>query len=248
MCGITGIFAFSDRLSVDGPTVDTMRDTLAHRGPDDGGTWVEPGGRVALGHRRLSIVDLSSAGHQPMCNEDGTVWITFNGEIYNHLELREELERRGHRYRSWTDTETIVHLYEEEGPRCVERLVGMFAFAIWDSRRREMLLARDRLGVKPLYYAHRSDGLLFGSEAKAILAHPAVAPELDEEAFFHYLTFAFVPPPRSMYAGIGKLAPAERMIVGEDGSVVREEYWTPLSSALTDEVRGMADADIVEEL
>ena len=248
MCGITGVLAFSDALSVDVSIVDRMRDTLVHRGPDDAGSWVDPHHRVALGHRRLSIVDLSAAGRQPMSNEDGTVWITFNGEIYNHLELREELQQRGHRYRSHTDTETIVHLYEEEGPRCVERLVGMFAFAIWDCRRRELLLARDRLGVKPLYYSHRPDGLLFGSEVKAILAHPAVVPELDEEAFFDYLTFAFVPPPRSMYAGIGKIAPAERMTVREDGSVVREEYWTPLSSALMGDIPRMADTDIVEEL
>ena len=136
MCGITGILAFDERLVTDEATVLRMADVLRHRGPDDAGTFVRPEERVALGHRRLSIIDLSSAGHQPMSNEDGTVWITYNGEVYNHPELRAELEARGHRFRSATDTEAIVHLYEEEGPACVERLKGMFAFALWDARRR----------------------------------------------------------------------------------------------------------------
>src|SRR3954453_11299142 len=152
MCGMTGVLGFTDGFPVDESIVARMRDTMVHRGPDDGGTWSDPASRVAFGHRRLSIVDLSPAGHQPMCNEDGTIWITYNGEIYNHGALREELQAKGHVYRSKTDTETIIHLYEEEGPRCVERLQGMFAFGIWDSRRRELFLARDRLGVKPLYW------------------------------------------------------------------------------------------------
>ena len=151
-----------------------MRDTLTHRGPDDAGAVVLDGDRVALGHRRLSIVDLSPAGHQPMANEDGTVWITYNGEIYNHEALRAELEAKGHRFRSRTDTETILHLYEEEGPDSVRRLDGMFALAIWDGRRRELFLARDRVGVKPLYYASLPGGVVFGSEVKALLEHPAI--------------------------------------------------------------------------
>src|SRR4051812_26157238 len=145
MCGIAGVLGFSDGFRVDEAVVTQMRDAVTHRGPDDGGTLVLDADRVGLGHRRLSIIDLSPAGHQPMSNEDGTVWIVYNGEVYNHEELRRELEAKGHRYRSHTDSETIVHLYEEEGPRCVERLHGMFGFAIWDARRKELFLARDRV-------------------------------------------------------------------------------------------------------
>jgi len=151
MCGIAGLLAFDDAFALDEATVTRMSDALRHRGPDDGGTMVRVHERVALGHRRLSIIDLSRAGRQPMANEDASAWITYNGEIYNHTYLRAELEALGHRYRSATDTETIVHLYEEYGVDFLDRLDGMFAFAIWDSRRRTLLLARDRLGVKPLY-------------------------------------------------------------------------------------------------
>src|SRR5687767_3756121 len=166
MCGICGALAFADNFDVGEATVSRMRDAIVHRGPDDAGILHRPEDRVGLGHRRLSIVDLSPAGRQPMSNEDGTVWLTFNGEIYNHVELREELERKGHTYRSHTDSETIIHLWEEEGPRCVERLHGMFGLGIWDARRRELFVARDRLGVKPLYYAHLPGGFVFGSEIK----------------------------------------------------------------------------------
>jgi asparagine synthase (glutamine-hydrolysing) len=179
VCGIAGILAFNDALALDESTMGRMTDTLRHRGPDDSGTCIRAEERVALGHRRLSIIDLSPAGHQPMANEDGTVWITYNGEIYNHGELRAWLEARGHRFRSATDTEAIVHLYEEDGPACVERLHGMFALAIWDARRRVLFLARDRVGVKPLYYALLPQGVLFGSEVKAILEHPAAPRDLD---------------------------------------------------------------------
>ncbi len=173
MCGICGILSISPGFDASEPTVVAMRDTMVHRGPDDAGADSWGDGRVAFGHRRLSIVDLSPAGHNPMPNEDQTVWITFNGEIYNHRALRSELEAKGHRYRSNTDTETIIHLYEEEGPRCVERLHGMFAIAIWDERRQELFLARDRLGIKPLYYTQPPGGFAFASEIKALLAHPA---------------------------------------------------------------------------
>jgi asparagine synthase (glutamine-hydrolysing) len=248
MCGVCGIFAFADGFVCDDATVTRMRDTLLHRGPDDGGSMARPQERVALGHRRLSIVDLSPAGHQPMANEDGSVWIVYNGEVYNHASLRRELEARGHVYRSHTDSETIIHLYEEEGPRCVERLEGMFAFAIWDARRRELFLARDRIGVKPLYYALLPGGLLFGSEVKALLEHPALGRDLDEESFFDYLTFGFVPPPRTMYRGISKLAPAERMTVRSDGSVHRERYWNALSGAAALETAALSDAEAIDRL
>jgi asparagine synthase (glutamine-hydrolysing) len=250
MCGICGILATSPGFDATEQTVSAMRDTMVHRGPDDGGTdtWVSGDCRVAFGHRRLSIVDLSPAGHNPMPNEDGTVWITFNGEIYNHLALRRELEAKGHRYRSHCDTETIVHLYEEEGARCVERLQGMFAIAIWDTRRRELFLARDRLGIKPLYYARPPGGFLFGSEIKALLAHPAVSPEIDEEAFFHYLTFVCTPAPLTMFKGIYKLAPAERMTVRADGTVESEIFWTPMSEDAAREVARMSEDEMEERL
>src|SRR3954452_16892268 len=158
MCGINGILATSDVFPCDEGIAGAMANTMAHRGPDDDGVWSSRDGRVALGHRRLGIVDLSPDGHQPMSHEDGTVCIAYNAEVYNHAAHREELERKGHRYRSQTDTETIIHLWEEEGPACVERLQGMFGLAIWDERRRELFLARDRLGIKPLYYAQPDGG------------------------------------------------------------------------------------------
>jgi asparagine synthase (glutamine-hydrolysing) len=248
MCGICGILATSDQFACDDPVAKAMADTIAHRGPDDGGTWSSRNGRVAFGHRRLSIVDLSPAGHQPMSNEDGTVWIAYNGEVYNHEALRRELESKGHRYRSHTDTESIVHLWEEEGPACVERLQGMFAIAIWDERRRELFLARDRLGIKPLYYAEPAGGFVFGSEIKALLEHPAITPELDTEAFYHYLTFVCTPAPLTMFEGIHKLAPGERMIVREDGSKTSEIWWSPMSSRASREVAQMNEAEMEERL
>jgi asparagine synthase (glutamine-hydrolysing) len=250
MCGICGILATSQSFDSSEQTVVAMRDTMVHRGPDDAGaeSWADPAGGVAFGHRRLSIVDLSPAGHNPMPNEDRTVWITFNGEIYNHRALREELEAKGHRYRSQTDTETIIHLYEEEGPRCVERLQGMFAIAIWDTNRRELFLARDRLGIKPLYYTRPAGGFLFGSEIKALLAHPAVTADLDEEAFYHYLTFICTPAPLTMFKGIHKLAPGERMTVRADGSVHSEIFWSPMSDDAAAQVAGMSEPEMEERL
>jgi asparagine synthase (glutamine-hydrolysing) len=249
MCGIAGILAFDERLVTHEATVARMADVLRHRGPDDAGTFARPEEHVALGHRRLSIIDLSSAGHQPMSNEDGTVWITYNGEVYNHPELRAELQARGHRFRSATDTEAIVHLYEEEGPACVARLQGMFAFALWDARRRTLLLVRDRLGVKPLYYCVLAHGLLFGSEAKAILEHPDAPRDLDTTAFTEYLTFGFTPPPRTMFAGISKLGPGEAMTVTAQGQIERWTWWDPMPAAETSaRVAAMSEAEMVAEV
>jgi asparagine synthase (glutamine-hydrolysing) len=249
MCGIAGALAFTDDFAVDEATVRRMADTICHRGPDDAGALTLSPDRVALGHRRLSIIDLSAAGHQPMPNEDESVWITYNGEVYNHTALREELEARGHRYRSHTDTETIVHLYEDDGTACVERLEGMFAFAIWDARRRRLVLARDRLGVKPLYYARLRDGFVFGSEAKAVLEHPAVPRELDEQAFADYLTFGFAPAPRTTFRGISKLCPGERMVVTAEGVITSETWWNPMPSrALRERVAAMSPDDMVREV
>jgi asparagine synthase (glutamine-hydrolysing) len=242
------MLGFADGFAVDPSLAARMRDTLVHRGPDDAGVWHSPDDRVAFGHRRLSIVDLSPAGHQPMSNEDGTVWITYNGEIYNHQTLREELEKRGHRYRSRTDTETIIHLYEEEGPACVERLHGMFAFGIWDEPRGQLFVARDRLGIKPLYFAQPSGGFLFASEIKAILKHPSIVADLDEEAFDHYLTFACTQAPMTLFSGIRKLAPAERMIVTRNGAIRREIYWSPFSTEAADEVSRLSEPEVQERL
>jgi asparagine synthase (glutamine-hydrolysing) len=250
MCGICGTMSFSDAFDTSERTVKAMCEVMSHRGPDDAGvaSWPSSRGRVALGHRRLAIVDLSPAGHNPMSNEDGSLWVTFNGEIYNHAELREELEAKGHRYRSHTDTETIVHLYEEEGPQCVERLQGMFAIALWDRIREELFLTRDRLGIKPLYYAQLPGGLLFGSEIKALLEHPAITADLDEDAFYHYLTFVCTPAPLTMFAGIRKLAAAQRMTVRVDGTATQETYWTPMLPRAAADMRGLSERDLEERL
>ena len=246
MCGICGFFRFDDppsSLIGDRPVLERMRDTLTHRGPDDAGVWMDQNRRAGFGHRRLSIVDLSPAGRQPMSNEDGSIWITFNGEIYNHRELRGPLEAKGHRYRSSTDTETIVHLYEEVGESLPRHLDGMFAFALYDARREEMLLARDRIGVKPLYYAPVNGGILFASEIKAILAHPAVSVSLDFEAFLHYLTFVSTPAPFTLFSGIRKMRPGTLLRVDRRGSLREEVYWDAivpgrLESADDEEMRG----------
>src|SRR6267142_1559366 len=205
-----------------------MRDTMTHRGPDDAGIYISPDGRVGLGHRRLSIVDLSPAGRQPMSNEDGTVWITFNGEIYNHAVLRAEVEKKGHTYRSRTDTETLVHLYEEEGPGFVRRLEGMFAIGLWDARKGELLLVRDRVGIKPLYYAVLPGTVLFGSEIKAILTHQRVSRRIDLAAFYHYLTFIAAPAPRTLFQGIHKIPPATCVTIDREGGIRSETFWDPL--------------------
>lgn len=218
MCGICGKF------SPEGVHADDLAEMLrsiAHRGPDDEGVYVD--GPVALGHRRLSIID-PARGHQPLSNEDGTIWITFSGQIYNFRELRPDLESRGHVFRTDTDTEVIVHLYEELGERFVERLRGMFALAIWDGRRRKLLLARDRLGEKPLFYAQHGETLLFASEVKAILAAWPRARELDRESLHHYLSLRFVPSPATMFRGVSKLPPGH-LLVFESGQVRVSRYW-----------------------
>jgi asparagine synthase (glutamine-hydrolysing) len=226
MCGIAGIFAYG-AAALDPAHLVAMRDAMTHRGPDDAGLWINERGTTGLAHRRLSIIDLSPDGRQPMANEDGTVVITFNGEIYNYRDKRPALVRAGHHFRSQSDTEVIVHLYEELGPGCVHELDGMFAFAVWDERARRMVLARDRLGIKPLYYCQRSGFLLFASEIKALLKHPAVAAELDEEAVYHYLTFKATPAPRTMFSGINKLAAGHLLTCDEHGNLRQERYWDP---------------------
>ncbi|OQX09711.1 MAG: asparagine synthase (glutamine-hydrolyzing) [Desulfobulbaceae bacterium A2] len=220
MCGICGI------VSLDGVTVRpedllAMRDQMVHRGPDDSGMFTGEG--VALGHRRLSIIDLSS-GQQPMANEDGSVVIVYNGELYNYLDLRNILLGRGHIFSTHSDTEVIVHAYEEFGPTCLEYFRGMFAFAIWDCRRRRLFAARDRIGEKPFYYAQWDGLFLFASEIKAILAHPAARREVNYEALNLYFGFRYVPGPRTMFAGIEKLQPGHSLVL-EQGELKLNRYW-----------------------
>jgi asparagine synthase (glutamine-hydrolysing) len=174
---------------------------IAHRGPDDEGVRVN--GHMGIGNRRLSIIDLPG-GHQPICNEDETIWVVYNGEIYNYRQLRRELEAKGHIFRTHSDTEVIIHLYEELGERCVDRLSGMFAFGIWDDRQQKLVLVRDRLGQKPLFYAQDGPDFLFASEVKAILAVMKCKRETDYEAVHHYLSLRFIPPPRTMLRNIRK--------------------------------------------
>ena len=222
MCGICGIVYHDPTRPVTEELVQSMNNSIHHRGPDDSGVYVS--NNVGLGFRRLAIIDLSPAGHQPMTNEDGSVWIVFNGEIYNHLELREEMLRKGHTYRSRTDSETIIHLWEEEGERCVERLQGMFAIAIWDSNKQTLFLARDREGKKPLFYAQLPDRLLFGSEIKAILQDPAFHAAPDLEAIHLYLAYQSVPAPYSAFKGIKKL-PAAHTLLYKNGQITLRNYW-----------------------
>ena len=207
---------------VDETRLKRMRDVLRHRGPDGEGLLID--GPVGLGHRRLAIVDVAG-GQQPMTNEDGNVWITYNGEIYNHAALRPSLELRGHRYRTRSDTETIVHLYEELGERCVERLQGMFAFAVWDRARRRLLLARDRLGIKPLYYAFTERELLFASEIKAILAALTTRPALNEAILPEFLATRFVAGEETFFRGVRKLLPARTLSWTPGEGIRQRRYW-----------------------
>lgn len=227
MCGIVGKVHFNGS-PVDQQLIRRMAGAIKHRGPDDEGSYFHDG--VGFGFRRLSIIDLSPAGHQPMCNEDGTIWIIFNGEIYNFQELRPDLEKLGHRFSSHTDTETIIHLYEQYGERCVEYLRGMFSFAIWDQKSRKLLLARDRVGKKPLKYHLSSTGITFASELKSILLDPTVKKEMDSDAIHQYLSMQYVPHPATGFVGIKKLPPAHYLSIRlRDGSppdVNLKKYWS----------------------
>jgi asparagine synthase (glutamine-hydrolysing) len=222
MCGICGIFHPDRPQRVSRDALEAMNEKITHRGPDDDGFLVEE--NVGLAMRRLSIIDIQT-GHQPISNEDQTVWIVFNGEIYNHRELRKDLEPRGHCYRTKSDTETIVHLYEQYGDHCVKYLRGMFAFAIWDRSKRRLYIARDRLGIKPLYYYYDGKTLLFGSEIKAILVHPALKPEFNRGTLAEYLAFGYVAGAQTMYAGIRKLLPGHILTLDERGQLETTQYW-----------------------
>jgi len=222
MCGIVGVVNFNPHDTPDELMLKRMRDVIRHRGPDGEGLWVD--GPVGLGHRRLSIVDVAG-GQQPMTNEDGSCWIVYNGEIYNHAAFRPGLEARGHRYQTRSDTETILHLYEEEGERCVEQLQGMFAFALWDGIRRRLLLARDRLGIKPLYYAVTDRQLLFASEIKAILAVDAIRPTFNEAILPEFLATRFVSGEETFFRGVRKLLPGRTLSWSAAEGLRERRYW-----------------------
>jgi asparagine synthase (glutamine-hydrolysing) len=246
MCGIAGFIDFWDasstRESQERATVlDRMCRIITHRGPDDQGVMLEPG--VALGMRRLSIIDIAG-GHQPIYNEDGNVAIVFNGEIYNFLELKPKLEAKGHVFKTNSDTETIVHAYEEHGASCVTHLRGMFTFAIWDARTQQLFLARDRVGKKPLYYTTTPSGtFVFGSELKAVLEHPDVPREMDLEALDAYLTLGYVPDPLSIFRNIRKLPPGHHLTLA-NGQVILKQYW----DFSFQPVESSAEEDLVKRL
>jgi asparagine synthase (glutamine-hydrolysing) len=223
MCGICGVIQIggTPRPVLERHVIDHMTDVMAHRGPDDRGVLLEPG--AALGARRLSIVDVAD-GHQPVCNESGAVWAAQNGEIYNHDRLRSALTRAGHRLATRCDTEVIPHLYEHLGTGFPSALHGKFGLAVWDRTRRRAVIARDRLGVKPMYYARVGDLLVFASELKSLLASGLVAPELDLEAIDSHLTLGYVPAPRTLLVGVSKLLPGELLVVTPEG-IHQERYW-----------------------
>ena len=222
MCGIAGILEFGRDARAGSGALGEMCRVMAHRGPDDEGFYTD--GPLGIGMRRLSIVDLAT-GHQPISNEDGSLWIVFNGEIYNHLGLREQLIAHGHSYRTHSDTETIIHLYEEYGRECVQHLRGMFAFAIWDSKKKTLFLARDRLGIKPLYYKLTPERLLFGSEIKVVLAHGGIRTGFNRAALPEFLAFGYLSGEETFYTGIRKLLPGHTMEIRLDGKPEIRQYW-----------------------
>src|SRR5712671_318997 len=249
MCGINGVLAFANgTFSVSERYVSQMRDTMAHRGPDGASSWVDAECRVGLGHRRLSIIDLSDCAAQPMSNEDGTLWITYNGEIYNHRELRAELSRSGrHRWKTnHSDTEVILHAFEEWGIDCLSRFRGMFAFGLWDANARELWLVRDRVGIKPLYYSLHHGRLTFASEIKALLEDPEQPRAVHEPALFHYLSFLTSPGPETLFEGIRKLAPATWIRVGADGQITDRRYWDVFDEV--EALDGLGEDEIAERV
>ncbi|HEV2474353.1 MAG TPA: asparagine synthase (glutamine-hydrolyzing) [Chthonomonadales bacterium] len=249
MCGIVGALSFKgSSFEVCESFLQPMRDEMVHRGPDGAGIWISADARIGLGFRRLAIIDLSPAADQPMSNEDGSIQLVFNGEIYNHADIRKELLAiGGHCWKTdHSDTEVIVHAFEEWGIDCLQKMRGMFAMAIWDGRKRQLWLVRDRIGIKPLYYSIHSGRLCFASEIKALLRDPGQSREVDEESFYHYLSFLVSPAPRTLFRGVNKLPGGSWMRIDEDGAVTEQRYWDALKSAspLTE----LSDCDIASRL
>jgi asparagine synthase (glutamine-hydrolysing) len=248
MCGIVGIYNYgSSRGKVEASLINRMNDTMVHRGPDAEGTWISDDGKVGLGHRRLSIIDLSDTASQPMGNEDGTIWVVYNGEIYNHFEIRPELEKAGHHFKSdHSDTEVILHAYEEWGIDCINRFRGMFAFGLWDGKRRCLWLVRDRIGIKPLYYTLNSGRLIFASEIKAILEDPSISRAVDEESFYNYLSFLTTPAPNTLFKGIKKLPGGCLAKIDVKGNFAVRRYWDVWDH--TNPLIGVSEDEIAERL
>ena len=243
MCGIAGIYNFKTLYPVEENILQEMNNTMIHRGPDDNGVFID--NEVGLGHRRLSIIDLSSAGKQPLFNEDGTIWLTFNGEIYNYVELIPELQAKGHIFKSKTDSEVIIHAYEEWGIDCIHKFNGMFGFAIWDKNRKRLFIVRDRLGVKPLYYAFSDDGIVFASEIKAILKHPAYKnPSADNLSVYDYVNEGYLAGNRTLFKDIHKLIPGSCMII-ENGEVKENVYWKLQPAPINSEI---SEKEFIEKL
>jgi len=249
MCGIVGVLSFQDsRFTISETLLTAMRDTMAHRGPDGAGNWISPDRHVGLGHRRLAIIDLSESAAQPMSNEDGSLWVVFNGEIYNHAEIRAELKQRGgHTWRTHhSDTEVILHAFEEWGIDCIDRFRGMFAIGVWDTKKRELWLIRDRIGIKPLYYSVHHGRVTFASEIKALLQDPDQERGLDEEAFYHYLSFSATPAPKTLFSGIHKVPAGFWLRFSGDGGVREHRYWDVWEH--TQPLVGVSEEEIVERL
>ncbi len=248
MCGIAGALVFKNsNFTITESYITKMRDTMIHRGPDGSGIRISPDRRLGLGHRRLSIIDLSDSANQPMSNEDGSIWLVYNGEIYNHSEIRPELEKKGHKFKTdHSDTEVIIHSYEEWGFDCLNRFRGMFAFALWDSKAKELWLVRDRIGIKPLYYSIHHGRIVFSSEIKAILQDSEQKREVHEEAFYHYLSFLTTPAPQTLFGGIMKLPGGTWLRINEDGLVREHRYWDVLEH--TNSLNGVSEEDISEQI
>jgi asparagine synthase (glutamine-hydrolysing) len=249
MCGIAGILAFENsNYRVKPELITSMRDTMIHRGPDGAGIWVAEDGKIGLGHRRLSIIDLSDAAQQPMCNEDGTLWISFNGEIYNHSEIRTELEQLGgHRWKTnHSDTEVILHAFEQWGINCLDKFRGMFAFALWDDKERQLWLVRDRIGIKPLYYSIHHGRITFASEIKALLKDPDQKREVHEEALYHYLSFLTTPAPQTLFDGIKKLQGGTWLRINKNGDIQEHRYWDVWTHAKP--LTGFSENEISENI
>ncbi len=226
MCGITGVFSYhKSSVEISESVLDRMTEVIQHRGPDDDGIYLNPDRSLGFGFRRLSIIDLSEAGHQPMTSSDGKVTIVFNGEVYNHGEIRKSLESKGYIYHSKTDTETILYAYLEYGIDFITMLYGMFAIAIWDSREDSLLLIRDRIGIKPLYYSIQQGAIFFGSEIKSILAHPSISREANLQALSDYLTFLMSPPDQTLFEKIKKLEAGHYLLIRKSGDILKRKYW-----------------------
>lgn len=248
MCGIVGALSFNDQYRITEEYINAMRDTMQHRGPDGAGTWIDERQRIGLGHRRLSIIDLSDHAAQPMSNEDDTIWVSFNGEIYNHEEIRKELQSiSNYKWKTdHSDTEVIVHAYEQWGIDGIHRFRGMFAIAIWDSRERVLWLIRDRIGIKPLYYSAHNGRITFASEIKALLQDHQQKRKVNEEAFFHYLSFLTTPAPQTLFDGIKKLPGGTWLRVSETGEMKEHKYWDVWD--YTNPLTGVSEEDIAERL